>query len=238
MSWSVPRIWEGGDVWILGGGPSLTQQFGIPDEVVTSVKSGASSPAVYSPYMSFLHDKHVIGINVAYLIGEWIDMVFFGDHKFFLRHREQLAAWPGIKVTCHHEPGKVPWVKFVPRNMEHPQGISPKPNQVSWNLNSGASAISIAANMGAKRIFLLGFDMQLINGDQHWHKLYRRPADAPPPTRRGGLPQTRKFPFDRHLKGFPAIARDAQIRGIEIINVSPNSAITVFPKKSLKEVMG
>ena len=94
MTWRVPRIWEGGDVWILGGGPSVTKQFDIPEQVVQSVMDGTSPPSVYSPYMKALHDKHVIGINVAYLIGDWIDMVFFGDNKFLLKHLERLSEWP------------------------------------------------------------------------------------------------------------------------------------------------
>ena len=73
MIWSVPRMWEEGDVWILGGGPSVPRQFGIPEKVVQDVINGISPPSVYSPYMKALHDKHVIGINVAYLIGNWID---------------------------------------------------------------------------------------------------------------------------------------------------------------------
>jgi hypothetical protein len=72
MIWQVPRIWEGGDVWIIGGGPSITKEFNIPDEVVQSVLKKQSPLSVYSPYMSFLHDKHVIGINVAYMLGDWI----------------------------------------------------------------------------------------------------------------------------------------------------------------------
>lgn len=74
MNWIVPKIWEGGDVWIIGGGPSLTKQFDIPNDVVQRVLAGNAPPSVYSPYMSYLHDKHVIGINVAFLIGDWIDM--------------------------------------------------------------------------------------------------------------------------------------------------------------------
>jgi hypothetical protein len=51
--------------------------------------------------MQALHSKHVIGINVAFMIGDWIDMVFFGDGGFFLKHKAALAKFPGLKVTCH-----------------------------------------------------------------------------------------------------------------------------------------
>ena len=45
------------------------------------------------------------------------------------------------------------------------------------------------------------------------------------------------MPFDRHLRGFSDMAKDAKRRGIEIINASPDSAITCFPKYSIKELL-
>jgi hypothetical protein len=232
MIWQVPKIWEQEDVWILGGGPSVPKQFGIPDHVIASVVAGTSLPNVYSEYMEFLHDKHVIGINVAYLIGNWIDMVFFGDNGFFLSHQKGLSEFDGIKVTCNPLTEKYTWVKYLPKDNRRPRGITPNPKMVSWNGNSGSAAISIAANAGAKRIFLLGFDMQLSeNNHQHWHDLYHR-LNAVPRKRPGG-----GLPFERHLRGFPEIARDAKQRGIQIINVCPNSAIKEFPKINLKDIL-
>lgn len=238
MRWSVPPIWEGGDVWILGGGSSVPKQFGIPDEVVAEVVKGISPPSIYSPYMSILHDKHVIGINVSYLIGDWIDMCFFGDGGFFQRNKEKLAIWPGLKVSCAPSTDKAPWVKSLMRDSKHPRGISPNPTAVSWNSNSGGAAISVAANAGAKRIILLGFDMNLGNdGKRHWHNLYKKNVVPIPVKNRQvrGIPP--HLPFGRHLLGFPYIARDAKARNIEIINCSPDSAIKDFPKYTLKELL-
>jgi hypothetical protein len=45
------------------------------------------------------------------------------------------------------------------------------------------------------------------------------------------------LPFDRHLRGFAQIAKDAQQRGIEIINACPESAITQFHKCNVKELL-
>ena len=235
MSWIVPPIWEGEDVWILGGGPSVMREFVIPDEIVKRVIDGTSPPSIYSPYMSYLHDKHVIGINVSFLIGNWIDIVFFGDSGFFLSHINQLAEFPGLKVTCSPHKRTTSWVKFVPRNGKRQRGISKDPGKVSWNYNSGAAAISIAANTGAKRIMLLGFDMNLDKDqNQHWHDLYgKKKARMQPADRRTG--KQRPLPFGRHLKGFPVIAEDAKKRGIEIINICPNSAIEQFERISLQD---
>jgi hypothetical protein len=210
MIWQVPRIWEGGDVWILGGGPSIPVQFGIPAEVVDSVIKGTSPASVYSPYMSFLHDKHVIGINVAYLIGNWIDMVFFGDVGFFLKHEQGLATFPGLKVSCHPRADRYDWIKYLPKDHSHVRGISDNPKMVSWNFNSGAAAVSVAVNAGAKRVILLGFDMKCdTERKQHWHDLYGKFANRD--KRDPKKPQ--RFPFERHLRGFEDMEKDARRGG-------------------------
>ncbi len=230
MTWRVPPIWEEGDVWIIGGGPSISKQFGVPDKVVRSVVKGLSPLSTYSPYMFLLHDKHVIGVNVAYQIGDWIDMVFFGDGGFFLKHQEGIAGFPGLKVSCSPKTSELSWIKYVARNSSQPRGISDNPKMVSWNGNSGAAAISVAANAGAHRIILLGFDMKLgEHKQQHWHDVYGR----------GAITEERrlkKMPFHKHLRGFPAIAEDAKRRKIEILNANPDSGITCFRKVTVQEL--
>jgi hypothetical protein len=231
--WNVPKIWEGGEVWIIGGGPSVTEQFGIPKKVVKSVVEGTSTPIAYSPYMSAIHDKHVIGINVAYKIGNWIDFVFFGDFSFFLKEKQGLASFKGIKVSCAPQCEKYNWVKFTGRDMQKPRGLSQNKALVSWNGNSGAAAISLAAHLGASRIILLGFDMKLgDNNAQHWHDLYQRKEYLENKDRKKV-----HLPFDRHLIGFPEIAKDAKKMGIKILNACPDSAINDFPKGTVMDIL-
>jgi hypothetical protein len=238
MSWTVPQIWSGGDVWIIGGGPSVTKEFGIPKDVVDKVISGDSSPSVYSPYMSYLHDKHVIGVNVAYLIGDWIDIVFFGDANFFLTHKHRLAQFPGLRVTCSSHtstPKPLDWVKVLPRNGKKKRGLTDARNKVSWNYNSGAAAINLAVHTGAKRIILLGFDMTLDNNrNQHWHDLYgKKKVNAN--RNHKGTKKSKPLPFDRHKRGFLGIASDAKNMGVEIINIGLDSTIEQFEKMSLTD---
>lgn len=57
----------------------------------------------------------------------------------------------------------------------------------------------------------------------HWHNIYKSPAQRPS--------------LKKHLLCFPHIAKDAKKLGVEILNVSPDSAIECFPKVSLNEVL-
>lgn len=227
MRWNVPDIWRNGDVWILGGGPSIQEQFNIPDALVDKVFHSIESPASYSSYMGDIHNKHVIGINMAYLLGTWIDLIFFGDNGFFDNNKKELQKFPGLLISCATKTDEVSWVKYLEKDPRKKDGITTNKNMVAWNMNSGAAAISLAVHTGAKRIFLLGFDMSLENNRQHWHNQYNLPEKK----------NSAKLPFHKHIKGFPAIAKDAKALGIEIYNVSPKSKIIEFPKITLKEAL-
>lgn len=235
MLWKVPYMWEGGECWIIGGGPSMPRQFGVPEELINSVMEGRAPLRAFSPYLSPIHDKHVIGINMAFKLGDWIDIIFFGDSGFFLKNQHALAAYNGIKVSCHHEVNSLKYqtdnIKYLPKTRNKNHGISDNPGFVTWNGNSGAAAISIAANAGAKRIILLGFDMKLTDERSHWHREYVSPDS------KDGRRTNQHLPFHKHLPGFPTIAADAEKRGIEILNASPDSAIPHFKKVEVKDLL-
>ena len=234
INWQIPKMWEGGECWIIGGGPSIPLEFGIPEEVVKGVYSEELPISAYSPFLSPIHDKHVIGVNAAFLFGTWIDVMFFGDGGFYFANKAKLDCYPKVKVSCNpHLLKKNPFdIKYVPRNQKHPNGISyGKPNTISWNLNSGAAAISLAYHLGVKRVYLLGFDMDVgENGDQHWHRHYAWNKDVK-------KRDPKKLPFKRHMRGFFAVGRDAEHVGLEIINVSPNSKIEQFKRVKLSDVL-
>lgn len=228
--WEIPKIWDGGDVWILGGGPSVFKQFDIPEEVVKSVMDKTSTPDILSSYMKVIHTKHIIGINVAYLLGNWIDIIFFGDKKFILMHIDGVSKHKGIKVSSSEYCKRYKGIRYVAVDTKHRAGISVERGKVSWNQNSGAASISLAVQAGAKRIFLLGFDMKL-NGDNrsHWHNVY--------PKIERKSKNIAGNPYPKHLKGFPAIKIDADRLGVKIYNVNPDSAITEFEKITLKDAL-
>lgn len=228
----IPKVWDNEEVWILGGGPSVASSFNIPEEVVKAVQLRLKPMSVYGKYIKALKSKHVIGINVAYRIADWIDIIFMGDKGFLMNNRTSLKEYPGMKVSCHSiaERPEYNWVKYVPKDGRKPQGITSHPMRISWNLNSGAAAISLAVRLGAKRIILVGFDMNVQEGRQHFHDEYNKGKVETDKQRRG-------LPFRRHLMGFPAIKIDVDKLGIEIINTSLNSSITQFKKIPVKDLL-
>lgn len=226
--WRVPKMWDGGRCFIIGGGSSMPYQFGVPKEIIQKVYSGQLGINAYSPYLSSIHKEHVIAVNMAYQLGDWTDILFWGDDSYFSREKKSLLNYNGLRITCMHkmqvEYSRI--VKHVLRDPKKQFGLSVRDNVVVWNKNSGAATINIATLLGVKQIILLGFDMKLDdNQNQHWHKCYKSPVKTV-----GGT-------FKMHLRGFPAIAEDAKRLGVEILNCNMDSNIEDFRKVTLKDVL-
>ena len=200
--WRVPRLWPGGECFIIGGGPS-----------VKHVDVDA------------LRGRRVIAVNMAYKLGDWIDVLFFGDCRWLRDNVKGLSTFAGLKVTtCEQHRGR-PGIHVVKRR-NSPQGLSSDPATVTWNLSSGACAINLAVHFGVKRIVLLGYDMKSQGATHHWHDYYV-------PARKG----KRYNPYTRFTKPFPSIAEALKKKKIECVNACDDSALNVFPVIKLEDVL-
>jgi hypothetical protein len=88
--------------------------------------------------------------------------------------------------------------------------------------NSGAACISLAAQGGAKRIILIGYDCQKTDGKAHWH------GDHPPSLGNAGQINKWAIKFQELHKS---------LQHLEIINCSRATALTCFPRKNLEDVL-
>src|SRR5690348_17262680 len=97
--WDIPQMWTG-DCWIIGGGNSILQQFDIPSDIIAKVKQGELPYSTYGKYLTPLHSKNVIGTNIAFMLGDWVSVLYFCDARFFRTHCKEIQAFPNLKVTC------------------------------------------------------------------------------------------------------------------------------------------
>ena len=226
MYWQVPQIWKNETCIIIGGGPSILKQFKIPNELRDLVFNGKMKPKCYSPYFESIKDFQIIGVNKAYEMGDWMDILFFGDDSFFVNFRKEILSFPGLVVTCADKYINSYFLKQLRRDKKHRFGITNKTDSISWNLNSGAAAINLAIHLGCKKIILLGFDMKLDEEEnQHWHKYYT------------SVLKTVSGAFNAQSRGFPLIASQAAKKGVKIVNANPDSAIECFEKMNIKNAI-
>ena len=196
--WIPKRVWDGRDVYIIGGGKSL-EHFD----------------------WSLLHNKCTIGCNDAFKHGVDVSKVcFFGDTRWFDVFKQDLEKYEGTVFT--NAPAlyktKIKWLWVMQRESS---GIHTK--SLGWNFSTGACAINLAVLLGAKRIYLLGFDMQLIDGQANWHLNL--------------LTQPNKDIFFKFIEGFTLLKKDLDKKcsDIEVINVTDHSSLDVFPKIGVEE---
>lgn len=195
--WKPEEVWKGQDVFIIGGGPSL-KDFD----------------------WTLLHDENTIGCNTAFTLGPQVCKVcIFGDKAWFRAFGTELASFKGTVFTdieMLHRQSNIPWIWTLKRYMTglHRDGLG-------WNGNTGSLAINLAFLMGARRVFLMGFDMQRINDRPNWHDRVIRPSACRPQI------------YQRFVKEFSYVAHDWKVKfpDREIINITDNSGLppTLFP---------
>lgn len=178
--------WEHAEtVVIIGGGESVTQAD------VDHVRGKA----------------YVIVINDAYKLAPWADMLYACDFKWWYWHQPDFA---GRKVTQEKEAANLYGLEWI--ESRKGEGLSISKEFIHQGGNSGFQTLNIAHLMGAKEIYLLGYDMQGV----HWF---------------GDHPDKLRPEYQPMIDAFNQV----QIGGV--VNCSMESALTCFPKKSITDCL-
>ena len=212
MRYVVPQAWAGGTCVILAGGPSL--------------KGVDLKP---------LRGKvRVIAINDSGQRAPWADVCYFGDPPWWQMQQAQNPRSADGFLSFHDMIYKAFWVTIANFG-EHPQvhclwstgqrGLEANPTALRTGSNSGYATINLAYHYGAKRIILLGYDMQCRGAVTHWHNGPREPAP---------LFSTLLNSFLTHFDSLVHPLRDA---GVEVINSTPDSALRCWPYLPLEEAI-
>lgn len=103
-------------------------------------------------------------------------------------------------------------------------GLSTNPTGLMTGQNSGYQAINLAILAGARRVLLLGFDMQLgPGGKEHWF---------------GAHPVgTHEHTFSAMLHNFRRMARVLQKMDVEVINCTRGGVLDAFPRADLEQTL-
>lgn len=200
--WKPKANWKGQEVFVLGGGYSLKKR---------------------NFDWNLLKAERVVGCNDAFKLGVDIcDICIFGDKRWFNYHKNELAKYKGTVIT--NAPflanSTIPWIWFIGRESK---GLYA--DKLGWNGNTGASAINLAIVLGASKIYLLGYDMKLIDGRSNWHdEVVNKDAVKP-----------KAYERFRDQFRFVKTAWRKHFSDREIINVTDDSALDIFPKVGFDE---
>lgn len=180
-------------------------------------------PSVAETNLDLIKDKFVIGTNAAFRLGTWVDVCLFIDCRFQKWNADELEAWPNqIITTCptlKDHPKIEVYKKCTTCGICHHEGYLAQPDK---GKNAGATAIDLAIKLGAKRIVLIGYDMEAKQGKHNYHSYHNHTP--------------RNDVYNRFFLHFKKIKEELP-EGIEIINATPDSALQLFPKAKLEDIV-
>lgn len=200
----VDKLWPGATIVCIASGPSLTA------EDVDYVRGKA----------------RVIVVNTSYKLAPWADVLYAADPLWWTWHKGA-PDFQGLKFSAETENWKMRWIRKCPDVQQvaitGEFGLELNPAGLRRGYNSGYQAINLAVHLGATRIVLLGYDMQIgPHGEEHWHDDH---------------PHANRSRYDQFRRAFPTLVEPLQKLGIEIVNCTRRSALTCFPRAALRDVL-
>lgn len=211
--WTVPRIWPGETYVCIASGPGLTR-----DQVEHVQRARAAGKCrVITINGAIRRDGSGADLNAPFA-----DVLYAADANWW-RKAQNVPGFEGLKVSVQEiEFGDV----NVLKHREDP-GLSTDPACLHTGGNSGYQAINLGNLMGGTRALLLGYSMRLgPKGERHHH------GDHPP-----SMNNPAEGNFRRWLKAFETLPESARACGLEIVNCTPDSALEMFPRARIEDVL-
>lgn len=159
-----------------------------------------------------------IAVNDSYKLAPFADILYACDKEWWDKYASSIE-FEGERWTQDNDAA-------AQYGLNHVSGVSLPglgTDCVHFGDNGGYQAINLAYLLGARRIILLGFDCQPVGGLDHWFGQHPE-----------GLVQ--RQPYESWQQKFPALARDLQAEGVEVINCSPTTALDCFPIQMIEDV--
>lgn len=207
--WVVEPEWRGETAAILASGPSLTR------EQCDAVRGKCRVIAVNNQGI----DTECDGV-IQPALAPWADILFAADAKWWRHYHTRALKFAGRKVCAR---ATLPWSEVYSLTQSYEHAIyDPRPGHLVSGGNSGYMAVHLAAQLGASRILLLGFDMKNGKGGRrHWF------GNHPGKLNSRGSFATWQSAFDK----FAGVLRAMKI---DVWNCTPDSALKCFRRVPLE----
>lgn len=166
----------------------------------------------------------VIAVKDAVQLVPWADVLYGTGHdtsRWWALHGPRLQAFAGARYSL--DLAASAWTNVL--RMTGPRGLEAEPDGLRHGHHSGYAAVNLAVHLGAARIVLLGYDTGHSPHGQKYFFGDRAEGQV-------------SSPFARFIEAFTTIVQPLTDLGIEVINASRVSALTMFPQQPIAEVLG
>lgn len=160
----------------------------------------------------------VIAINDTWRLVPFSDVLYACDKSWWRVHINSVrAGFSGECWTQSDEAAKEHGLHHVVG--EKGDALSAKPDTIQHGGNSGFQAIQLARLFGAKRVALVGYDMQRTGGRAHFFGDHPRSLTQ-------GDPKS-------WVRNFDVLAIALKNLGVDVVNCSQATALTCFRRAEL-----
>lgn len=188
--WTVRPEWAGETCFVVAGGPSLL-----------------------ALDVSRLADRRVIAVNSAHLCVPRVDILFYGDNRWWL----EIGRGDTHKAARIVSTSGIGPERLLSLHKEPLPGLSADRQKLRMRRSSVSGAINLAVHLGVAKIVLLGLDGRKgADGRRHSHGV-RYPWPLKPKA------------FDEQIQEFSALVEPLRAAGVETVNASPGSAVLCWP---------
>ena len=198
---TVPKLFPGETVYIIGGGPSL-KNFDFRT----------------------LIGKKTIAINKAIIYHSTADVLYWTDGRFYTWFKNEVDSYKGLKFAL--KPGSQYTHDIKVLRKGKPYGLEVDPQTLAHGFNSGYAAINLAYHLGAKRIILLGFDMTNDGTETHFHDGYPTRAAGNKVYQDKFLPGFKQLSSDMRKSGIEVLNASQHSRLSEFPIITLNQALS------------
>lgn len=168
----------------------------------------------------------IIAINEGWRLCPWADALYACDGEWW-RLNKGLPEFTGLKIS-QDAPAceaygllKIAVRKFCGDIITKPIGELACGGILTGG-NGGFQMVNLAAQLGARRIILVGFDMH----GEHWHGRHLK-----------GLKNPHERLFAEWRRVLDLAAPILSGMGVEVFNSSPDSTLTKYPVVTLEEAL-
>lgn len=192
-------------------------------ETCVIVASGPSAKDV--PLEIARGEARFIAINTSWQLAPWADVLYGCDFAWW-RSVGGCPEFGGLKLSQDVRAVRESWgIKRVLLRRGFNCIEFDQIGTLGWGSNSGFHCLNLAIQFGCKKIVLVGYDMRL-DGGVHWHGCHPRGLNNPRPNN-----------IEIFRSAVDGVAKSIAVRGIQVINCSPVSALENYPKMTLAEAL-
>jgi hypothetical protein len=167
----------------------------------------------------------VLAIKRCVELAPFADAVYGCDGPWW-RSVRGLPEFRGLKMCWDEAACNEFGLRRVRIDPRHDRMVFDQVGAVGAGGNSGFQAVNLAAQFGANRILLIGFDMHG-RGGEHWYGRNNwMMANNPDETN-----------YRRWRAAFAGTASDLANRGIDVVNASPFSELSGYRRAGIAETL-